>query len=137
MPIGEQISVLGLQDNVVFHGRVDYGQTSRHYRESDLVVCPSLADYRSLGAFEAVNAGKPVLVSCYDGAHHEILANSPAAFLIDPRDRAGFTRVLKDLILDENALEEARRAAANVPDNFSLDGVGSNLQRAVTLALSR
>jgi glycosyltransferase involved in cell wall biosynthesis len=130
------VLALGLRENVVFHGRVPYEETGKYYAGSDLVVCPTLADYRSLGGFEAVNAGKPVLVSCYDGAHHEILASSPAAFLIDPRDRSGFTRVLEQLLLNESALRAAQHAAAAVPTQFSVEGVGGNLQRAVLAAFS-
>jgi hypothetical protein len=77
-----------------------------------------------------------VLVSCYDGAHHEILAGSPAAYLIDPRDHGGFTRVLEQLLLDESALRAAQQAAAAVPAQFSVEGAGSNLQRAVRTAFS-
>ncbi|TFD31726.1 glycosyltransferase family 4 protein [Cryobacterium cryoconiti] len=133
--IRRQVDALGLGDNVVFHGRVAYTGIGPFYSSADLVVCPTLADYRSLGGFEAVNAGKPVLVSCYDGAHQEILRYAPAARLIDPRDTASFTSVLEQFILDEPALEAARRAAGSPPEQFSMTSVGGNLQSAVLLAL--
>ncbi|MFF2029042.1 glycosyltransferase family 4 protein [Arthrobacter sp. NPDC058192] len=135
-PVLVAVQALGLSENVIFHGRVPYEETGKYYAGSDLVVCPTLADYRSLGGFEAVNAGKPVLVSCYDGAHQEVLASSPAAFLIDPRDRRGFTEVLEQLLLNESALRGAQHAAAAVPSPFSVEGVGSNLQRAVLMAVN-
>ena len=126
---------LGLDARVRFHGRVAYADTGRFYTDSDLVVCPTLADYRSLNGFEAVNAGKPVLISTYDGAHEEIVAVAPAATVIDPRDHEALTAALA-AALDPAALAAAQRAAAQVPPDFTVDRVGENLARAVTIALS-
>lgn len=132
--IRRRVDDLGLRDNVVFHGRAAYDDTGRHYAAADFVVCPTLADYRSLGGFEAVNAGKPVLISKYDGAHQEILQHAPGARLIDPRDPIGFARVLEGFLCDPQALEAAQHVARVPPPQFSLDRVGENLQRAVSLA---
>ena len=133
--IRQRVADLGLTANVVYHGRTPWSETGRHYANSDLVVCPTLADYRSLGGFEAVNAGKPVLVSRYDGAHAEILRYSAGARLIDPRDLPAFTRVLEELILDDEEFAATRQAAAAVPEWFSLRSVGQNVENAVGLAI--
>ncbi|MGO4301328.1 glycosyltransferase family 4 protein [Leifsonia sp. RAF41] len=135
-PLRERVKSLGLDARVRFHGRVAYADTGRFYTDSDLVVCPTLADYRSLNGFEAVNAGKPVLISTYDGAHEEIVAVAPAATVIDPRDHEALTAALA-AALDLAALAVAQRAAAQVPPDFTVDRVGENLARAVTIALSR
>ena len=126
----------GLQDNVVFHGRASFEETGRRYAHADVVVCPTLADYRSLSGFEAVNAGKPVVVSCHDGAHEEILKYAPVARVVDPRDVESFALVLEEFILDRDALQQALVAARAVPEQFSLSTAGRNLSRAVALASS-
>jgi glycosyltransferase involved in cell wall biosynthesis len=135
-PLRQRVTELGLDGRVRFHGRVGYAETGRFYADSDLVVCPTLADYRSLNGFEAVNAGKPVLISKYDGAHEEIVAVAPAATIIDPRDPAQLTAALA-AALDPEALEKAKNAAADVPPDFTVERVGENLARAVTIALGR
>lgn len=133
--IRQRVADVGLTANVVFHGRTPWNETGRYYANSDLVVCPTLADYRSLGGFEAVNAGKPVLVSRYDGAHAEILRYAAGARLIDPRDLPAFTMILEELILDDEAFAATRQAAAAVPERFSLRSVGQNVENAVDLAI--
>jgi len=134
--VRQRVDELGIAEQVAFHGRVPYSATGPHYASADVVVCPTLADYRSLNGFEAVNAGKPVLISTYDGAHAEILAAAPAVRVIDPRDVASLTRVLAET-LEPEALAAAKRRAAAVPEDFTVDRVGENLERAVTIALSR
>lgn len=135
-PLRERVAALGLADRVRFHGRVGYADTGRFYRDADLVVCPTLADYRSLNGFEAVNAGKPVLISRYDGAHFELAEAAPGATVIDPRDHEAMTAALA-AALEPEALAEAQRAAAQVPPDFTIERVGENLQRALLMALRR
>lgn len=135
--VKERIREAGLGSHVIFHGRAAYSGTGTHYRAADIVVCPTLADYRSLGGFEAVNSARPVLISRYDGAHDEIIRHAPGARLIDPRDREGFAAALEELILDPAALDSARRAARQVPERFSLREAGENLRLAVYRAMSK
>lgn len=123
-----------LIDNVVFHGRARYDETGRFYANSDLVVCPTLADYRSLSGFEAVNAGKPVIVSIHDGAHHEILEYAPGAQAVDPKDREAFASMLHSYVAGDGVLEAAQKRARAIPEQFSLHAIGENLQRAVAMA---
>jgi UDP-glucose:(heptosyl)LPS alpha-1,3-glucosyltransferase len=131
-----RLAELGLADRVTLHGRVGYGETGRFYAAADVVICPTLADYRSLNGFEAVNAGKPVLISRYDGAHEEIAAVAPAARVIDPRDHDALVAALA-AVLEPGALADLKRAAARVPPDFTLERVGDNLARAITMALER
>lgn len=135
-PLVRRVAELGLTERVTFHGRVAYADTGRYYARADLVVCPTLADYRSLNGFEAVNAGKPLLISCYDGAHDEIARVAEAATVIDPRDLRSLTDALA-AALDPAALAQAKLVAADVPPDFTIRRVGENLARAVTIALER
>lgn len=132
----ERVRALGLQDHVTFHGRVPYSETGPHYRRADLVVCPTLADYRSLSGFEAVNAGKPVLLSRYDGAHHEIAGRAAGATVVDPLDRTSFAAVIEELVLDDEVWERRRAAAADVPPDFTVAQCGANVEAAVRRALA-
>ena len=126
---------LGLGDNCRFHGKAAYHDLGGFFRRCDVVVSPTLADYRSLGGFEAVNAGKPLVTSVYDGASRELVALAPAVELIDPRDAPATAAVLGRYLTDADFLRERRQAASAVPDWFSLSSVGANLVRLVEKAV--
>lgn len=127
----------GLADNCVFHGKAAYRDIGGYYRAADVVVCPTLADYRSLGGFEAVNAGKPVLTSIYDGASREISQHFPAAHLIDPKDTAGLADLLTRFIADPAFRREQQAAAAQPVARYQVAAVGENLSRLVQRARAR
>lgn len=126
----------GIADNCHFHGKVAYRDIGAFYRAADLVVCPTLADYRSLGGFEAVNAGKPVLTSVYDGASREICQHFPAAQLIDPRDTPALGDILTRFVADPDYLAAAQAAAVPVAQ-FRVSTIGENLMRLVQRASAR
>ncbi len=123
-----------LAGRVRFHGRVRYCDVGAFYQAADVVVCPSLADYRSLGGFEAVNSGRAVVVSVHDGAHHEITAHHRPSWSVDPLDRPAFTRLLTDVVGNRAMVSAVRRGLVAPAPEFTLSAIGDNLERAVTLA---
>lgn len=125
----------GLASQVAFHDRVPHAETPRFYGGAEIVVCPTLRDYRSLAGIEAVNAGRGVLVSTRDGAADEIMENAAAAWLVDPLDPARFIDVLTEMLSDVEAVRQRLRLAVRPPHAFSLEVVGDSLQRAVESAL--
>ena len=130
--VRELVEARGLSGQVRFVGRVPHDETPSFYADADVVVCPTLGDYRSLAGIEAVNAGRAVIVSVHDGAAQEIMEQAPAAWLVDPIDVPGFTETLHAVLADPG-----RVAAAHVPPRaFAVEVVGDNLERAVELALS-
>lgn len=128
---------LGLAENCVFHGKADFADIGGYYLAADLVVCPTLADYRSLSGFEAVNAGKPVLISVYDGASRELAEFAPAARPIDPRNTAELATTLTRYLADPEFLRSEQEAAARRPTRFLVSSVGDNLERLVRRALGQ
>ena len=106
------------------------------YRSADIVICPTLADYRSLAGFEAVNSGKPVMVSVFDGAHDELVAATRSAISIDPLDTDRLASQLTHLVMDdEERANLVAFARHNIPAEFGIDAAGDNVERAVSLAL--
>jgi glycosyltransferase involved in cell wall biosynthesis len=134
----ELVAELGLDSCVRLHGRSEYDSIGQAYSACDIVVCPTLADYRSLAGIEAVNAGKPVLISIFDGAEPELAAATSSAVVIDPTDIDGLADRLRGLINDDHRrarlLDHAR---THIPDQFSVSAAGENVQRAVELALRK
>jgi len=118
---------LKLDQIVTFHGRIAYKRLHSFYERTSLVVCPTLADYRSLSGFEAVASGKPSLISVRDGAHQEFRNSSMGATIFDPMDPLQFARVLEQFVMNPELLREmaveaeqsaGRVAVATVVDNL-------------------
>lgn len=129
------VEKLGLEVNVTFHGRVDYRNAADCYAASDLVISPSLADYRSLSGFEAVNSGRPLLVSERDGASAELAELAPAVIVVDPRDIGGLAETLEPLLTRDGPLPRLQAAALRVPVEFQMASVADNVAAAVHRAL--
>lgn len=132
------ISELGLNSNVEFHSWRPYTEVGSAYRSADIVICPTLADYRSLAGFEAVNCGKPVMVSRFDGAHDELVAATPSAISIDPLDTDRLAEQLRTLITDDDERARIINIARNqIPAKFGILAAGENVERAVAQALGQ
>ena len=88
---------LGIQDLVVFAGRVPHKQIATFYRHADALVMPSLEETFGLPILEAMALGCPVITSD-TGSMAELAGD--AAQLVDPWDvdnlAAGIKRVLND-----------------------------------------
>jgi len=84
-----------LQETVIFHGAVSYENINNYYCDNDVFLFPTLADYRSLVAFEAISVGLPIIGSIHDGSTTETIISGKNGFVVDP-DRIDS---LKDAIL--------------------------------------
>jgi len=136
-PLRALLAELGLSDNVTWHGRVPFSATGQYYRDTDVVVCPTLADYRSLSGFEAVNAGRPLITSIHDGASAELSQYAPSVRVIDPLDEAAFAEALTPYLSRSAWLREQATLALQVPGRFSVEAASDNLATAIHRALTR
>lgn len=131
----EQVRRLGLADVVRFHGRVSFDEVAPFYAGTHVVLCPTLGDYRSLAGFEAVNAGRPVVLSVHDGANEELRRVCPGStWSVDPLDLEDLAGLLGVLVADRTVLSRSLAAAATPPPDFSVRTVGDNVERAVRTA---
>lgn len=131
------ISKHGLEDNVVWHGRVPYAETGKYYRDADVVISSTLADYRSLSGFEAINAGRPLITSVWDGASEELAQLAPVVEVVDPLDEAAFAEVLTPYLSRTDWQRAQAAKAMQVPERFSVDAACDNLAGAIYRALER
>lgn len=124
---------VGLGAQVCFHGRVAHRELGPYYRATDWVLCPTLGDYRSLAGFEAVNAGKPLLLSVYDGACSELLEDGHTGYKLDPRDAAQVISVLKRICSDDDQGRDWRPALEDLASRFSAAAIADNISSSVAL----
>jgi len=129
---------LGLADVVRFVGHKFYDQLGAFYAEADVLIIPSLADYRSLAGFEGLGYGLALLASCHDGATHETLMDGENGFVIDPHDAPTTARHLTTVVRDRDLLLRMRERSARLyREKFSLELAAQNIAHSMLEALDR
>ena len=97
----------GVEDAVVFTGRVDEDELDSLYRHAKVFVLPSITEGFGLPILEAQAAGVPV-VSSTGGALKEVGGNG--AFYVDPKSlreiKNGLEKVLTDSVLQKDLIKK-------------------------------
>ncbi|WP_121115137.1 glycosyltransferase family 4 protein [Croceibacterium ferulae] len=120
---------------VQFFGRKAYDELGIHYAAADILVIPSLADYRSLAGFEGLGYGLALLSSCHDGATEETVQDGINGFVIDPYDMPAVASRILALTQDADLLLRMRQQSLQrYHDLFSLDVIADNLTDSIALA---
>jgi len=110
---------LGIENNVVFKGKISDEDLVYLYNTCDLFVAPSLHEGFPTVCCEALSCGRPVITSARPSMN-EIFENGIHAILIDPKDHVKMAEAIINVIKDE---ELAKRLCKNgrelVIKNFS------------------
>ena len=72
-------------DEVIFAGSCKNSEVPKYLAISDVFVIPTLEDNWSLVVPEAMSCGKPILCSCYNGCHPELVHEGKNGWVFDPR----------------------------------------------------
>jgi glycosyltransferase involved in cell wall biosynthesis len=115
----EKRARLGLDEDVIFLGWTD--NASRTFIPYvDIFFLPSLWEAMSVVVLEAMEAGKPVVVTNV-GENSRVIADGIDGLITEPRDTDGMTRALDRLILDPHLRERMGASArAKVHSQFSV-----------------
>ena len=116
--LSEQITALGLQQQVIFLGYVNDNDLPGLYAGATLFIFPSLHEGFGLPPLEAMACGTPVLTSS-NSAMSEICGD--AAAYVDPRDEDAMTRTLCELLDNRHQLIRLGRCGLQRAANFSWD----------------
>ena len=100
-----RVKELGLQNNVVFHGKVDFNEMQKYYAESDIYVLPSLRESTGTAVFEAMANKLPVVTLNQNGAKYIV------------EDDAG---ILIDINSQEQILSDMGKALSLLIDDYDL-----------------
>lgn len=134
----EQVQHAGITTSVNFAGTQSYRQIGRCLADADILICPSMADYRSLSSFEGLAYGLALLVSNRDGAHVETVIEGETGFSFDPEDSGALAALIERLASDVELLRTCRAAAlALYREKFSLEAVARNIAGTIDAAASR
>ena len=92
----------GLQEKVLFHGKVDFEQMQTQYREADIYILPSLRETTGTAVFEAMANKLPVIALNQNGVKH--IVENDAGILVDVQSKeqilSDFAEAIKTLIED-------------------------------------
>jgi glycosyltransferase involved in cell wall biosynthesis len=105
-------SELGLEGKVVFAGDVPDQLLAQYYRDSDLLVLPSLESRREafgMVLLEAMACGIPVIASDIPGPD-EVVSNDENGLLTPPGDTAKLAEAMITILSDPRRAEMGGRA---------------------------
>jgi len=119
---------------VNFLGTIAYSELGKVYQAADVMVIPTLHDYRSLVGFEALSCGLPILHSIYDGAVSEVTEPGLNGYRYDPQDQEDFRNKVGKL-LGSDCLTKFRKRSYEKAYDFSYSQIIANLRDGVAHAL--
>ena len=114
---------LGLNNHVVFAGRVPEAEKADHYRLADIFVMPGRQEGFGFVFLEAMASGIPVVASSLDGSREAVL-DGELGELADPDDREAL----------KAAIRRALRRPRQIPDGlafFSYENFRERLQNII------
>lgn len=102
---------LGIEDRVVFHGRVSDERLIELHEQASVFVMASTAELQSIATLEAMACGTPVVLADAMALPH-LIEHGENGHLVEPQNAEEFARAIESILRnDEEADERMRRAA--------------------------
>jgi len=99
---------LGVEERVIFAGRISEGEKPDHYRLADAYVMPSSGEGFGIVYLEALACGIPVIGSKIDGSR-DALRDGRLGILVNPRDNAELRGAILKTLAEKGSGIEGRR----------------------------
>jgi glycosyltransferase involved in cell wall biosynthesis len=126
---------LGLEDKVIFKGKVSDDELVFLYNACDVFVMPSLQEGFPTVCCEALSCGKPVITSNRPSMN-EIFTNNLHAVLINPKDHIQMAEAIINVIKDKKLAERISKSGRElVVKNFSRDVRKEKLNEVINRVL--
>lgn len=116
-----QVKALGLQEKVIFTGRVPHADVGKYYSIVDLLVYPRKSMRLThlvtpLKPLEAMAQGKAVIASDV-GGHKELISDNVTGFLFSAGDSQELAKRLIELLADKDKLNSVTSAGRAYVEN--------------------
>jgi len=98
---------LGLEDKVIFTGRITRDKLPLYYAASNLFVLPSLHEGHCVALLEAMATGLPI-VATRVGGNIESVLDGYNGFLVPPKNPEALAKAILKILLDDNLELEFR-----------------------------
>ncbi|KKR10286.1 MAG: hypothetical protein A3D24_02450 [Candidatus Blackburnbacteria bacterium RIFCSPHIGHO2_02_FULL_39_13] len=121
---------LGVQQNFIFTGSVNYQELIHYYNLADIFILPSVRDEKgnlddqSVSVMEAMACGKPVITSNFPG-YRIVINDGENGFLVNERDVKKIRETICTLVKSKVLREEmGRKGRQRITREFSWKAVG-------------
>jgi glycosyltransferase involved in cell wall biosynthesis len=122
---------LGIERNIVFHGKINRNELPIYYSAADITVLPSLSEGLPRTMLESLACGSPFLGTKITGIEDHI-RDSETGFLVEPGNTEMLTRKLDAVLRDrELAMTVAKRGQAYVRNNLTWEVIAKRIQNEV------
>jgi glycosyltransferase involved in cell wall biosynthesis len=132
-----QAKRLGIEGHIVFHGRQSYEEVSRFYALADVLLFPTLADFRSLVPFEGLCSGLPILTSVHDGGVSETVDEGKNGFAFDPHNAEQLADRMSRFIERPELVGAFSARSLEMAKDYTLPRAVDALVKACDLAFAR
>ncbi len=122
---------LGIDDRVVFSGRIPEEDLPSYYRGAAVVTMPSLYEGFGLPALEGMACGVPVVVSNTTSLPEVV---GDAGLLVDPCDPGSIAAGLTRALTDESLRSTLRERGLERAQLFNWDDVAARVRQELDLA---
>lgn len=109
MPLVQHARKLGIENSVLFLGKVSAERLHSLYHEADVYVQPSLYEPLGITILEAMSMRKPVVASRVGGIP-ELITNGVEGLLVEPGNSLQLARAIANILADSSC---RRRFASN------------------------
>ena len=108
---------LGLGKQVAFLGSIRYDAIGHVYASCDVLVMPTLRDYRSVTVLEAMRFAMPIIDSRHDGNACDSVLDGVNGFVFDPTDAVSLAAAMRQFIEQPFLVTEmGNRSASFIAD---------------------
>lgn len=129
----------GLEDRVIFTGRVTEEELPLYYAASDLSVLPSVARLEAFGivGLEAMASGNPVVLSDIPGVR-EVIEDGKQGYICSPLNPEEWAAAIEKLIeYPVRAQRMGERGRQRVEERFSWERVAEQVEEVLEAAVSQ
>ncbi len=102
---------LGIEDRVVFHGRVDDERLIELHEQASVFVMASTAELQSIATLEAMACGTPVVLADAMALPH-LIEQGENGHLVEPHNAQEFARAIESILRNDGEADERMRRAA-------------------------
>jgi glycosyltransferase involved in cell wall biosynthesis len=121
-----------LGQSVFFAPFQNQSQMPKVYTTGDVLVLPSESETWGLAVNEAMNLGRPAIVSTHVGCGPDLIIEGETGWVFPAGDIEALTALLKQiLMLDTEALRRMGKAVRDRVGGYSLEAATAGLKRAL------
>ena len=116
------VKKLDVEENVIFTGRISDAELQREYRESSVVILPSIwPENCSVVILEALAHGKQ-LITTYIGGNPELVENEISGFVVEPRNSIQIAEKIIQILSEKNLVRKLEEnARITIEEKFTIE----------------